>query len=325
MDEGGHRENGRHKPEMYKPAHSQWLMQQPQSMKHIMSIMAERDAAIQERNMAINEKNKACEERDLAIMQRDTAIQERNDAIIERDNAMAALQFRQISANGSSNTCPPGCQISRGVKHMHHHQHVLHSPHEGEASYDERDVPVPEAVPMTAAPNENVKSRKVKRSKDIDETSPNKKTAKSGRKVKREGEDLNKILFPKSQDWQGMHDMSGGKKTDWKGPDLGLNQVAFDESTMPPPVCSCTGIYRQCYKWGNGGWQSSCCTTTMSMYPLPAVPNKRHARVGGRKMSGSAFSKLLSRLAAEGHDLSTPVDLKDNWAKHGTNRYITIK
>jgi hypothetical protein len=63
----------------------------------------------------------------------------------------------------------------------------------------------------------------------------------------------------------------------------------------------------------------------MSMYPLPAVPNKRHARVGGRKMSGSAFSKLLSRLAAEGHDLSNPVDLKDHWAKHGTNRYITIK
>ncbi|CAK9148253.1 unnamed protein product [Ilex paraguariensis] len=51
----------------------------------------------------------------------------------------------------------------------------------------------------------------------------------------------------------------------------------------------------------------------------------RHARVGGRKMSGSAFNKLISRLAAEGHDLSNPVDLKDNWAKHGTNRYITIK
>ncbi|CAN1314796.1 Protein BASIC PENTACYSTEINE6 [Linum perenne] len=94
---------------------------------------------------------------------------------------------------------------------------------------------------------------------------------------------------------------------------------------MQAPVCSCTGIFRQCYKWGNGGWQSSCCTTTLSMYPLPTVPNKRHARIGGRKMSGSAFSKLLSRLAAEGNDLSHPVDLKNHWAKHGTNRYITIK
>ncbi|PIN01237.1 hypothetical protein CDL12_26263 [Handroanthus impetiginosus] len=94
---------------------------------------------------------------------------------------------------------------------------------------------------------------------------------------------------------------------------------------MPVPVCSCTGVLRPCYKWGNGGWQSSCCTTNLSMYPLPAVPNKRHARVGGRKMSGSAFNKLLSRLAAEGHDLSNAVDLKEHWAKHGTNRYITIK
>lgn len=335
MDDNGHRENGRHKPEMYKPPHSQWLMQQPQSMKHIMSIMAERDAAIQERNMAINEKNKALEERDLAIMQRDNAMQERNEAIMERDNALAALQFRQNSMNGgNNNSCPPGCQISRGVKHMHHlQQHLQQHSHVGEASYDGREVQVPDALPLTSVPPENAKSRKVKRPKEPNSTSPNKKTSKPGRKPKREGEDLNKIMFSKSQDWKGMQDMGGsdgykqlgGPKSDWKGPDLGLNQVAFDESTMPPPVCSCTGVYRQCYKWGNGGWQSSCCTTTISVYPLPAVPNKRHARVGGRKMSGSAFSKLLSRLAADGHDLSTPVDLKDHWAKHGTNRYITIR
>ncbi|CAI0382910.1 unnamed protein product [Linum tenue] len=138
-----------------------------------------------------------------------------------------------------------------------------------------------------------------------------------------------------SNEWKTEQDMGMGDGEDlndkqlvvsnWKGSDLGLNQIAFDDSTMPAPVCSCTGIFRQCYKWGNGGWQSSCCTTTLSMYPLPAVPNKRHARIGGRKMSGSAFSKLLSRLAAEGHDLAHPVDLKNHWAKHGTNRYITIK
>lgn len=94
---------------------------------------------------------------------------------------------------------------------------------------------------------------------------------------------------------------------------------------MPAPVCSCTGKYQQCYKWGDGGWQSACCTTRLSMYPLPVLPNKRHARLGGRKMSGSVFTKLLSRLAADGCDLSVPVDLKDHWAKHGTNRYVTIK
>lgn len=106
---------------------------------------------------------------------------------------------------------------------------------------------------------------------------------------------------------------------------LGLNRVDYDDSIMPAPGCSCTGVFRQCYKWGDGGWQSSCCTTTMSAYPLPPVPNKKYARVGGRKMSGSAFSKLLSRLALEGFDFSIPVDLKDHWSKHGTNRYITIK
>lgn len=121
------------------------------------------------------------------------------------------------------------------------------------------------------------------------------------------------------------HHMVAAKPPDWKDQDLGLNQVAFDESIMPVPVCSCTGVLRPCYKWGNGGWQSSCCTTNLSMYPLPSLPNKRHARIGGRKMSGSAFNKLISRLAAEGHDLSNPVDLKEHWAKHGTNRYITIK
>ncbi|KAK8648937.1 hypothetical protein V6N13_129679 [Hibiscus sabdariffa] len=82
---------------------------------------------------------------------------------------------------------------------------------------------------------------------------------------------------------------------------------------------------RQSYKWGNGGWQSSCCTTALSMYPLPAVPNKKHARISGRKMSENAFNRLLTRLAAEGYGLSNPVDLKHHWAKHGTSRYITIK
>ncbi|KAL2925129.1 Protein BASIC PENTACYSTEINE4 [Bienertia sinuspersici] len=114
-------------------------------------------------------------------------------------------------------------------------------------------------------------------------------------------------------------------KNDWDGQISGLNHVDYDNSVMPPPGCSCTGTFRQCYKWGNGGWQSSCCTTTLSVYPLPPVPNKRYARLGGRKMSGSAFSKLLSRLALEGYDFSVPVDLKDHWSKHGTNRYITIK
>ncbi|KAI5444529.1 hypothetical protein KIW84_012966 [Lathyrus oleraceus] len=109
---------------------------------------------------------------------------------------------------------------------------------------------------------------------------------KSSQEIINESDELNKQLVV--------------SKADWKPQDLALNQVAYDDSTMPALVCSCTGVLRQCYKW---------------------VPNKRHARVGGRKMSGSAFNKLLSRLAAEGHDLSHPVDLKDHWAKHVAREY----
>lgn len=323
MDDSGHRENGRH-----KQPHSQWLMQHQPSMKQIMAIMAERDAAIQERNLAISEKKAALAERDMAILQRDSAIAERNNAIMERDNAIATLQFRENAMNNSNTSpCPPGCQIPHGVKHIHHpQQHAHHhQSHMVEAQYNTRDMHMADTVPTSPVAPEPAKARRAKRTKEAKPaTAPTRKPSKSLKKVKREGEDLNKTMFEKPHEWTNGPDMSRTKQ-DWKDQDLGLNQVAFDETTVPVPVCSCTGVLRPCYKWGNGGWQSSCCTTNLSMYPLPAVPNKRHARVGGRKMSGSAFNKLISRLAAEGHDLSNPVDLKDHWAKHGTNRYITIK
>jgi hypothetical protein len=35
------------------------------------------------------------------------------------------------------------------------------------------------------------------------------------------------------------------------------------------PYCSCTGMNRQSYRWGSGGWQSNCCTTLLSLHPLP--------------------------------------------------------
>ncbi|KAL4566413.1 hypothetical protein LXL04_030528 [Taraxacum kok-saghyz] len=313
MDESGHRENGRQ-----KPPQSQWLMQHQPSMKQIMTIMAERDAAIQERNLAISEKKAALAERDMALLQRDSAIQERNTAIMERDNAITTLQYREnnsnnnsicISNNNSNNNtlspCPPGCQISRSVKHVHHPHTYLHHEIVG--------VGITDSIPTS--PPES-KTRRVKRPKDT-------KPKKSSKKVKMECDDLNKAMFDEPHDWNNKAGSGGddsGVKPEWKEQELGLNHIAFDESTMPIPVCSCTGVLRPCYKWGNGGWQSSCCTTTMSMHPLPSLPNKRHARVGGRKMSGSVFNKLISRLAGEGHDLSNPVDLKEHWAKHGTNR-----
>ncbi|KAK8945644.1 Protein BASIC PENTACYSTEINE7 [Platanthera guangdongensis] len=103
------------------------------------------------------------------------------------------------------------------------------------------------------------------------------------------------------------------------------NCVMMDLSGVPGPVCSCTGVPRQCYRWGRGGWQSSCCTTSLSEYPLPVSPMRPGARVAGRKMSIGAYVKLLHRLAADGYDLSYAVDLKNHWARHGTNKFVTIK
>ncbi|KAF8110790.1 hypothetical protein N665_0079s0104 [Sinapis alba] len=325
MDDGGHRDNGWHKASQGK-----WMMQhqhqhQP-SMKQVMSIIAERDAAIQERNLAISEKKAAVAERDMAFLQRDTAIAERNNAIMERDSALTALQYRDNSMSTSSRQHQP---------HMHH-QHQHHMLQLTENAYETREMEpndgLPTSPPTGSALDSSAKPKRGKRAKEpkaktTTKASVNKRGPKNPRKVKKENEDdLTKIMFAKTTLDYGEEEATGSK-SDWKSQEMvGLNQVVYDETTMPPPVCSCTGVLRQCYKWGNGGWQSSCCTTTLSMHPLPALPNKKHARVGGRKMSGSAFSKLLSRLAAEGHhDLSNPVDLKDHWAKHGTNRYITIK
>ncbi|KAL6002492.1 hypothetical protein ACLOJK_034425 [Asimina triloba] len=104
-----------------------------------------------------------------------------------------------------------------------------------------------------------------------------------------------------------------------------VNGTAVDFSSVPAPVCSCTGLRRQCYRWGAGGWQSSCCTTSISEYPLPMSSSRPGARIAGRKMSSGAYIKLLQRLAAQGHDLSIAVDLKNHWARHGTNKFVTIR
>ncbi|KAJ0988442.1 hypothetical protein J5N97_006798 [Dioscorea zingiberensis] len=106
---------------------------------------------------------------------------------------------------------------------------------------------------------------------------------------------------------------------------LVINGINVDISGIPTPVCSCTGAPQQCYRWGIGGWQSACCTTSISMYPLPMSTKRRGARIAGRKMSQGAFKKVLERLASEGQNLSNPIDLRTFWAKHGTNKFVTIR
>ncbi|XP_031267758.1 protein BASIC PENTACYSTEINE7 [Pistacia vera] len=114
-------------------------------------------------------------------------------------------------------------------------------------------------------------------------------------------------------------------KREKKNPYIIMDGTNIDFSEVPSPICSCTGIARVCYRCGAGGWQSSCCTLRISEYPLPTSSTRPGARVAGRKMSNGAYMKLLMRLAAAGHDLSASVDLKDHWARHGTNNFVTIK
>lgn len=104
-----------------------------------------------------------------------------------------------------------------------------------------------------------------------------------------------------------------------------INGVGFDLSRIPPPVCDCTGCAQQCYRWGVGGWQSACCTTNISMYPLPMSQKKKGTRIAGRKMSQGAFKKVLEKLVGEGYNISNPINLKNFWAKHGTNKFKTIR
>lgn len=314
MDDGGQRESRRQRTDYYKGAHSPWNAIPHYQIKEqnaffmntkINMLLAERDAAMEERDRALSEKRAALDERDAAIQQRDTAISERDHALRERDNAIAALQFQESTMNGAL-----GCGTQRGLKRFNQHRN-LHV-NDAQSASKTREGHITDAFPITAISSEAARSLQAKQTKVNNVIST--KSAKSVKKVKKVSEDLNR------------HVTTDGSKAEWDAQDLSsLNQISFDESRMPIPVCTCTGVARQCYKWGNGGWQSSCCTTSLSVYPLPQLPNKRHARMGGRKMSGSVFSRLLTRLAAGGQDLSIALDLKNYWAKHGTNRYITIK
>ncbi|KAK6921574.1 GAGA-binding transcriptional activator [Dillenia turbinata] len=78
-----------------------------------------------------------------------------------------------------------------------------------------------------------------------------------------------------------------------KNVDVVINGIEMDISGIPIPVCSCTGNPQQCYRWGSGGWQSACCTTSISTYPLPMSTKRRGSRIAGRKMSQGAFKKIF--------------------------------
>lgn len=118
---------------------------------------------------------------------------------------------------------------------------------------------------------------------------------------------------------------SNRSRTQKKRAEIMINGITMDVSEIPIPICSCTGAPQQCYRWGSGGWQSACCTTGLSMYPLPMSTKRRGSRIAGRKMSIGAFKKVLEKLSSEGYNFTSPIDLKSHWAKHGTNKFVTIR
>ncbi|XP_057492495.1 protein BASIC PENTACYSTEINE6-like isoform X3 [Actinidia eriantha] len=301
------------------------LMEHNSTIKTYMAIMAERDSAIREKNMALDERRRAFAERDMVMLQRDAAIAERNSAVEERDKALSALQFQESSMN-ENHISPdsPGNGKTCGAKPLYYHQQMHPIPQPVETGYDPREIPRSNPFQSTGVAYETEKLPRKAKQAEQTKGSSTKKPSRSPRKGKRVSEDLSHG-WKSEQDLDDNNEDLDGELGLWKDDDLGLNQIHFDESTMPAPVCSCTGLPQPCYKWGNGGWQSACCTTAMSVYPLPQMSDKRYAQVGGRKMSGSAFAKLFHRFTVEGHDLSTPLDLKDHWPKHGTNCYSTVK
>lgn len=106
--------------------------------------------------------------------------------------------------------------------------------------------------------------------------------------------------------------------------DVVINGIEKGVSGIPIPVCSCTGIPRKCDPRGSGGWQSVCCTTSFSLYPLPMSTKRPGVRTAGRRMTQGTFKKVLEKLAADGYDFSEPIDLKTHWIKH-SNRSSTVR
>lgn len=196
-----------------------------------------------------------------------------------------------------------------------HPRDGLNSVHKDEMN-SQSAVPAPpiRTVPPEPGSTESIKTR--------DKTA---KARKQKHSAKDSGQTGSNVLKPKKPSNKKKKPTVPKANHERKNLDIDTSGANLDLSQVPIPYCSCTGVARACYKWGAGGWQSSCCTINISEHPLPMSTSRPGARMAGRKMSNGAYTKLLIRLAAEGHDLHRPVDLRSHWAKHGTNKFVTIK
>jgi hypothetical protein len=271
-------------------------------------MIAERDAAILERNSAIAERTAAYAERDAALLLRDVAYADRDSAMEERDAAVAALQMalgnRSLSEKRSLGkdsklfqtlSMKRNCAILGAV------------------------LPAPlSSTRFSSVVEEQIGHCRSEVTKELVGGYPRKRKLL----VKSTHDRALIAKKPCHPPEEYRFQLGDGEADNCKS----SNQAGHVGNVRYPiPHCSCTGVRQQCYRWGNGGWQSSCCTTMISMYPLPMNPTKRGSRFAGRKMSAGAFEKLLKALGSKGININHPVDLKDHWAKHGTNRYVTLR
>mgnify|MGYP000359012370 CR=1 FL=1 len=265
----------------------------------LMDVVVERDTAVLERDTAVAEKRTAFAERDSALLQRDAAFADRNTAWMERNAAVAALSIVQSGKDTSGavaklmqmlnmSTLPLSMEPNPNVK----------DENEGQRENKGKDHA------RKPTPKKRKDSAIVSQSTTAGSNSPPKRCRK---------QKGNQDAEPKAE-----KEREDGIRN--KAEAINPLNIALDST----PYCSCTGLSQQCYRWGKGGWQSACCTNFLSMYPLPMNPAKCNSRVPGRKMR-SAFKKLLERLVSDGVDITAPIDLKNYWARHGTNRYVTIK
>lgn len=305
----------------------------------LMTVIAERDAALLEKNTAMAEKMAAITERDAALMQRDIALSDRDQAILGRDAAMAALARLEREAPGrsrrkahSSNSTGllNGSKLLQRVGLAENSTGAadcqssgVHASHSGIMVLDGSDHHTGmHGVGNEGEPPVQIFLRQKRKAPDLMDGPFKSKPSRAPPKKIR-----NWQLIQQGHQQEGMVQVDD-EDEEGQIPESALvihGGARAASAPTPIPYCSCTGVNQQCYRWGNGGWQSACCTTMISMHPLPMNPKKRGSRLAGRKMSAGAFEKLLEKLASEGANISYPVDLREHWAKHGTNRYVTLR
>ncbi|XP_047314032.1 protein BASIC PENTACYSTEINE6-like [Impatiens glandulifera] len=301
------------------------MMENNFSLKTYMSVMAERDAAIREKNVAMEERRQALAERDLAMTQRDSALAERNTALEERDKALNALDFCESPRNEynlNPDSQEAGVGVSQELEYMYNED--LAEAHKTKTRKGGGGGKQRKEKGAGAGAGAGAGLKKKGRKRGCEEMTNQVNTTESTASDiwdsvdfgDEDGDELEQHFAAWNQNSMGL-----------KEEEEGISYDDHDESALPPvpPICSCSGVSQPCYKLGNGGWQSACCTTNnnMPMYHLQHLHqsnnNKRSGVVVGRKISGSALSKLITRLVAEElHDPSMPLDLKDHWDQHET-------